>query len=167
MTRTFAGHLAWIFFRHAASERYPTRTVEHMLAWMILVWSYSVAMPGQMLTGPTFAYLLAIAPEEAWGACGMFIGAARLVALYLNGNWRRSPGLRLIGAMFGMIWWVVVSALWWLAIMQGAQDFPMRKVAFVFIFFEAYSCFRCGQDHASPSIARAAGIASKGDAGNG
>jgi hypothetical protein len=28
----------------------------------------------------------------------MWLAAARLAALYINGNWRRSPMLRLIGA---------------------------------------------------------------------
>lgn len=155
MTRGIAHALALTFFRHAASERYPTRTVEHMLAWALVVWSAAVAGPGEMLRASTFKYLTAIAPEWWWGYSGMALGIARLVALYLNGNWRRSPGLRFVGAMTGMIWWLVLSACYAVAVRDGAADFPMRYVLVVFVFFEAYSCYRCGQDHASPRDAAA------------
>lgn len=165
MTRTIANRIAYILFRHASSERYPTRTVEHMLAWMLLVWSSSLALPGNMMIGKTFEYLLVIAPEWWWGWIGMAIAAMRLMALYINGNWRRTPGLRFFGAACGFIWWIIISTLYWLAVRNGAQDFPMRNVFLVFVFFEAYSCYRCGQDHAAPN-ARGAGIAC-GNAENG
>ena len=165
VTSTFARRVAYVLFRHAASERYPTRTVEHMLAWMLLVWSASLALPGNMMRGPTFEYLLAIAPEAWWGWSGVALALMRLGALYVNGNWRRTPGLRFIGAMTGLIWWLIISALYALAVQRGAPDFPMRYVFNVFIFFEADSCYRCGQDYAAPK-ARDAGIAASG-AGNG
>ncbi|UFW75219.1 hypothetical protein [Bradyrhizobium sp. WU425] len=151
MDRSLSRKLAHAFFRHAAYEKYPTRTVEHMLAWMILVWSASVAVPGNMMRGPTYQYLLAIAGEGFWGWTGVGLGVLRLVALYINGNWRRTPVLRFVGAMSGLVWWLILSALYGLAVQNGAPDFPMRYVLVVFIFFEAYSCYRCGQDHASPS----------------
>lgn len=165
MTRTLAHRVAYALFRHAASERYPTRTVEHMLAWVLLVWSASLALPGNMMRGPAFEYLLLIAPEWWWGAAGVIGATMRLVALYINGNWHRTPGLRFIGAMTGLIWWLVISALYALAVAHGAPDFPMRLVFLVFVSFEAYSCYRCGQDHAAPK-ARDAG-APDGGAGNG
>lgn len=149
MTRTFARRLAYTFFRHAAAERYPTRSVEHMLAWMLVAWSFAAAAPGSMMVGPNFTLLLKLAPEWWWGWSGLALGFARLIGLYLNGGWRRSPGLRFIGAATGMIWWVVVSGCYWVAVRDGAPDFPMRYAVFVMIAFEAYSCFRCGQDHTS------------------
>ena len=80
VTSTLAGRVAFMLFRHAASERYPTRTVEHMLAWMLLVWSASLALPGNMMRGPTFECLLAIAPEAWWGWSGVALALMRLVA---------------------------------------------------------------------------------------
>lgn len=97
-------------------------------------------MPTQKMNGPTFEYLLVIAPEWAWGYMGVAVGVSRLLALYINGNWRRTPGLHLFGAMLGLIWWLIISALYWLAVKNGAPDFPMLYVFFVFIFFEGYSC---------------------------
>ena len=78
MTRTIAGRLALLLFRHAASERYPTRTVEHLLAWMLLVWSLAVAVPGRMLVGPQYEYLVTLAPEALWGWVGVTFGVLRL-----------------------------------------------------------------------------------------
>lgn len=150
-SRSLSEMLAYALFRYAASERYPTRTVEHMLAWMIIVWSAAVVMPGNMMQGPNYQYLLAIADERFWGWSGIVLGAQRLIALYINGNWRRTPILRFVGAMTGMVWWLILSALYGLGVQNGAPDFPMRYVFIVFIFFEGYSCFRCGQDHASPA----------------
>lgn len=154
--RAFSGRLAITLFRHAASEPYPTRTVEHMLAWMIVIWSLAVAWPGKMLVGPQYEYLIVIMPEWAWGWTGVVLGTGRLLALYFNGNWRRSPGLRWFGAMTGLVWWTVLSGLYWLGVQAGGADFPMRYMVGVFIFFEGYSCYRCGQDMA-PSKAQSAG----------
>lgn len=158
MTRTLAEHVAFALFRHAASEQYPTRTVEHMLAWMIVIWSLAVAWPGNMLQGAQYEYLIIIMPEYAWGWTGVTLGLFRLFALYRNGNWQRSPELRWFGAMTGMIWWIVLSGLYWLGVKNGGADFPMRYMVGVFIFFEGYSCYRCGQDIAS-SKAQGAGVA--------
>lgn len=155
MIQSLNRRIAYALFRHAASERYPTRTVEHMLAWMIVVWSGAVAWPGSMMQGPSYQYLLVIAPEAFWGVTGVAIGSLRLLALYINGNWRRTPVLRFVGAMAGLVWWLILAALYWLAIQNGAPDFPMRYVFTVFMFFEGYSCFRCGQDHAA---ARSQGV---------
>lgn len=154
--RKTSRHLSLLLFTFGASERYPTRTVEHMLAWMILAWSGSLLWPGHLMVGPQYKYLVTVLPEHLWGLGGVVLGALRLVALYLNGNWRRSPGLRFLGAMTGMIWWLILYALYWVAVQRGATDFPMRYVFVVMICFEAYSCYRCGQDHASPKARDAA-----------
>lgn len=150
--RAATRHASLWLFRFSAAERYPTRTVEHMLAWMMMVWGGSLLLPGKMLAGPQYEYLVALAGEHVWGSLGVAFGAMRLVALVLNGSWRRSPGLRFLGAMTGMIWWIILSALYWVAIQRGAPDFPMRYDFGVFVMFEAYSCYRCGQDHASPQV---------------
>ncbi|MGD9766601.1 MAG: hypothetical protein AB7U62_03075 [Pseudolabrys sp.] len=149
MTRLFAFSVARKLFQHAASERYPTRSVEYLLAWVMIAWGARVVWPGEVLTGPTYQYLVVIAPEAMWGALGITVGLLRIYALLRNGGWKRSPVLRFAGATLGLIWWLVLAVLFSAAVAGGAPDFPMRAVYPVFIFFEAYSCFRCGQDHAA------------------
>lgn len=149
MTRTLSANLALLLFRVAGSERQPTRQVEYLLAWSGLIWSLAVLKPGRILAGAQYEYLLAIAPEVLWGMVGVMLGVLRLVALAINGAWRRTPGLRFIGGATGLIWWLVLAALYSLAVQKGAADFPMRHVLGVFIYYEAFSCYRCGQDHAA------------------
>lgn len=149
MTQTLAFKVAAAAIRHALAEKYPTRSVEYLLAWTLIVWSARVAWPGDVLAGPTFRYLLALAPEPVWAAFGLVVGFVRVFALIRNGGWRRSPIFRFIGAMLGLNFWLILTVLYAAAIDSGAADFPMRAVLPVFMFFEAYSCFRCGQDHAA------------------
>lgn len=150
MTRFLAGYFGIALLRHAHSERYPTRTVEHLLAWLVLAWSLSVVSPGNMLVGPSFQPLLVLASEQVWGWGGMIISSLRLVGLYLNGNWRRSPWLRAAGALAGGMWWLTLFCLYWKAVGNGAPDFPMRLGFGVLVVFEAASFFRCVQDAVVP-----------------
>lgn len=155
-------------FRRTISERYPTRTVEHMLGWVVLVWSASVIWLSPVLKSAEYEFLRAVMPLGIWGAIGVMLGFSRLLALFINGNWRRTPGMRLVCAATGLIWWLILSALYWAAVQKGALDFPMRYVLPVFIAFEAYSCFRCGQDLSSmPQAPRAGASGSTDVAGHG
>lgn len=153
--RGLAFTIAQRLISHAASERYPTRSVEYLLAWVMFVWGVRVLWPGDVLVGPTYQYLTVIAPEPVWGSLGVIVAMLRLYALARNGGWKRSPMLRLFGATLGLIWWLVMMVLFQIAIETGAADFPMRAAYPVFIFFEIYSCFRCGQDHEAMKIKNA------------
>jgi hypothetical protein len=147
MMRTLAFGLARRLIEHASSERYPTRSVEYLLAWVMIAWSARVLWPGDMMIGPTYKYLIIIAPEWFWGALGVTVGAGRIYSLIRNGGWALSPKLRFIGAAFGLNWWLALMVLYTVAVETGAPDFPMRAAYPVFMFFEIYSCFRCGQDN--------------------
>lgn len=146
MTRNFAVRLAHVLIGYADSHKYPTRSVEYMLAWMMVAWSAMLALPGKMLVGPHYSYLVQLMPESSWAGVGLSIGFLRLFALVRNGNWKRSPYFRLLGATVGFNFWFVLFALYGIAIMGGAPAFPMFGCLPVFMFFEVYSAFRCGQD---------------------
>ncbi len=146
MTRILALKFGRALLAHAANEKYPTRSVEYLLAWVMVAWSLRVVWPGDVMMGPAFRYLIAIAPEPIWGWFGLIVGILRVYALARNGHWRRSPHWRLTGAALGLNWWLMLFVLYTAAVMDGAPDFPMRWSFAVFIYFEAYSCFRCGQD---------------------
>lgn len=150
MTRAFASRMSMILRDFASSTRYPTRTVEHAFAWVIIFWSYSVIAHTGMISsrapGNAYGPMLGMMPAWAWGWSGMIIGVLRVVALVGNGHWRPSPEFRLLGAAWGMMFWVALWYCYWEAVNLGAADFPMRRAFLVFIAFEAYSCFRCGQD---------------------
>jgi hypothetical protein len=149
MTRLFASRLSVTLRDFAMSSRYPTRTVEHAFACVMFMWGYSVAFhTGMVSRGPgnAFGPMLDIMPACCWGWFSMTISAVRLAALIANGHWHPTPELRLVGAAWGMLFWVALSYCYWEAVNLGAADFPMRRALLVLIFFEAYACFRCGQD---------------------
>lgn len=149
MTRLFAFSVAWKLFQHAARERYPTRSVEYLLAWAMIAWGLQSLWGIHVLGSQTYRHLTVIAPEFVWTIGSSIVGVARIYALICNGGWKRSPLLRFIGATIGLIWWLILFALLSAAVAGGAADTPTRLFYPVFIFFEAYSCFRCGQDHAA------------------
>lgn len=158
MTRSIAAAVVLAAMKHAISEKYPTRSVEYMLAWMSLAWSARVLWPGDIMVGPTYVPLITVAPEYVWGVFGLIFGAARIVGLIANGGWKRSPLVRLVCAFIGFQFWLVLFALYSTAVFSGAPDFPFRTVLLVPMFFEVYSCYRCGQDHATVRAKIAAAV---------
>lgn len=124
-----------------------TRAVEYMLAWMMLGWGLVVGWwPGDVMVGPTFATLIGIMSEQSWANVAVTVGTLRLVALIVNGSWRRTPLLRFVGAACGMLWWSLLGALYWGSVINGATAFPNLAIYPIAVFFEGYSCYRCGHD---------------------
>ncbi len=123
-----------------------TRTVEWMLAALMFGWGAAVLYPGEMLGNATNRYLILLMPEDAWGVIAAAIGVFRMSFLYVNGAWRRSPIMRLIGCFLGTLWWTALFALYMRAINDGAQVYPSLVFYPTFILFEYFSCFRCAQD---------------------
>ncbi len=146
MTRGLAARLGKLLIGHAVSERYPTRSVEYMLAWALISWAFMLSLPWVSLDGSLYSYLTLLAPEWVWCTVGIGTGFMRLFALMRNGSWKKSPYLRLIGASLGFNFWLLLFVLYGMAMFTGAAAFPMYGFLPVFMFFEAYSSYRCGQD---------------------
>jgi hypothetical protein len=127
------------------SDRYVTRTAEHLLSWVIIFWSMSVLFYTP-LTGGVYEPMLRIAPYWFWGAFGITTGILRVIALIRNGHWRPTPELRLLGAIYGAMFWVGLTYCYYIAVSSGGADFPMRRAMFVFIAFELFAAYRCGHD---------------------
>jgi hypothetical protein len=138
----------WAFLTCNTTFNGHTRAVEYMLAWLMLSWGVVVLLPGGVLVGPTSKYFLEIASEVSWGLSAVVIGGVRLAALVINGAWKRTPLLRFAGAAIGLVWWAFLGSVYLVAIQRGAPPFPNMSIYPVFVFFEAYSCYRCGQDAA-------------------
>ena len=145
MTRSFANILARALIGHAASEKHPTRSVEYMLTWLGLSWSLMIGIP-HVVIPPSIAVFFTVVPILAWVAAGIIIGGLRLFALIRNGGWSKSPWLRMIGAALGFNFWLAVGAFYVLGFFEGRPILPLHGCIPVVMFFEAYSCFRCGQD---------------------
>lgn len=145
--RTIAAKLAFVLAAHAASDRYPTRSVEYLLSWAMLSWSLMVIIVKSTVVDGHFVALPFFFPYLFWGMAGVGVACFRLFALIRNGGWRKSAWLRLLGASVGIQFWMSLIVLNSLSFLEGvAAADPMFCLFPVFVFFEAYSCFRCGQD---------------------
>lgn len=127
------------------SDRYVTRTAEHLLAWVVIIWGVSVLFYTP-LTGAVYDPMLMIAPQWLWGTFGVVTGVVRVIALIRNGHWRPTPELRLLGATYSAMFWVALNYSYHIAVSAGAHDFPMRRAMIVFIAFELFAAYRCGHD---------------------
>lgn len=137
-----------------ASQASQARLTEWMLASLMIAWGVAVALPGETLHLAGYRVLVTLAPEEVWAALSIAIGAMRMVALWINGRWRRSPLLRAGGAAWGLGWWLGLAWLLWL----GADPEALPSaIAFypIFAAFEAASVVRgAGDSYRSGALAR-------------
>jgi len=123
-----------------------TRSVEWLLASMMVAWGVGLMLPGDTMLLPQYRLLAAIAPEPVWAAWSLSMGSIRIIALYVNGSWRRTPLLRVMGATLGLIWWLVLGFLFKSAA-DGSGALPAGLMWFpVFIGFEGYSIVRGARD---------------------
>lgn len=88
------------------------RGLEWFSAFVMTGWGLVLMAPGDTLRGPQYvAFARFGMTESAWAAAFLSIGVARLVALYINGNWPRSPHIRMAGSFFGALSWMQVAYL--------------------------------------------------------
>lgn len=88
------------------------RGLEWFSAFVMLGWGITLAMPGDTLAGPQYASFGRFGmTEDAWAGIFSAVGLARVVALYINGQWPKSPHIRMIGSFFGAVSWAQVAYL--------------------------------------------------------
>lgn len=123
-----------------------TRSVEWLLASLMIAWGIGLMLPGNTMDLPQFRYLGALAPEPVWAAWSIAIGGIRLCALYVNGSYYRTPLIRAACSVIGIIWWLVLGYLFQVAAQEmiappaGLTWYP------VFVGFEGYSAYRGARD---------------------
>lgn len=127
-----------------ATSKPCDRAVEWLFASMMLAWGFFLWLPFETFAAPQYALLKALAPEPVWGAFSVSIGGMRMAALVINGQVRQTPLVRALGAGLGMIWWMVLSFLFWTAPVTA----PPAGIAWypIFILFEGYSVLRSAAD---------------------
>lgn len=78
------------------------RGIEWATSAVLIMFSLILMLPGNTLASPAFKAFVSLGLTEITIAVPlMLVGVARMVALYLNGHWRRSPILRMVGAILG------------------------------------------------------------------
>ncbi len=123
---------------------YPDRVIEWMFAVMMASWGCYLLLPMATFDNPQYAVLASIAPEQVWGVFSIAIATVRMVALWVNGRWRRTPAVRCACSTLGVIWWCAMVFL----IIGAPQPHPAAGLVWypVFALFEIISCWRSAAD---------------------
>lgn len=82
---------------------YPTRTAEWVTACVLMAFAFILTLPGDTLKiSDSFNAFVQLGVEETMLAVPMaMVSSLRMAGLYINGRWRKSPMLRMVGAIFG------------------------------------------------------------------
>lgn len=125
------------------------RLAEWLTSTVMVVFAIILALPGDTMDGGAFRVLSFWGfNETSLAVPTAMIGGARLMALYVNGSWRRSPLIRTIGAAFGaaMFAFMAVSFFW--PFLIGVTPAVSTGVGTygVLALFDIFAAYRSGHD---------------------
>lgn len=134
------------------------RGLEWMTSALLLVFAITLALPGDTLAGnPGFAGFVSAGLNEAALALPLsWIALLRMAGLVINGAWRRSPHLRMIGAVLGagiFAFLAMIFALPWCLGQQPALGIGAGTCA-VACLFDLVAAYRTGADAGHSERAR-------------
>lgn len=94
-------------------EYWPARKMEWLMAGFLLCWGLYVLLHPNLFTNAAtaqlFSGLSAISavfteyPALFWGGGAFIVGLARVIALFVNGAWTRTPLIRLLASLVSML----------------------------------------------------------------
>ena len=117
-------------------QTWRQRCMEWMLSAGLTGWGGILLLPDAEFAHNTYYQPLAnIASENVWGLAALVIGAGRLTLLYINGSWRKSPGWRQVGSIFGLTVW---SGLLFGSIVQPKAT-PISAISVMILLMEYFS----------------------------
>ena len=92
-----AGRVLDMDFLHLSRslrQTFAVRASEWALALMLLNWSVVLsASPNLFTANSSYAPMAAVMDQETWVLVCFVAGAGRLLVLFINGSWRRTPHL--------------------------------------------------------------------------
>lgn len=119
-------------YRYPPAPHVP-REGEWLATTVLAAFAIALLLPGATFSRPVFVNMSAVAPEGTWGMGLLLVATVRGIGLWVNGNWRRSPTLRFLGAGAGACIWFSLSRLF------SDDGFPgVNTGAFV---YAAVGCF--------------------------
>lgn len=109
-----------------------TRWAEVWLASIMVAIGYGLLKEGNTFDLPSWRYIAQYVDEDWCGWISLIAGTARLVALYVNGSRRRSPIVRIVGAVGGYLFFGALALGFWLTpgpTILGSYIFGILSVA--------------------------------------
>ena len=122
----------WLNFTAEGSDTYPhnPRGLEWLLSFALIFTGIATTLPDNGGLGVGLAITCIV------------VGFSRIVALIINGHWKRSPVLRALGA--------VIGAFIWAKFMVSPDHFTSADIIMyhypLFVWAELYSCSRSARD---------------------
>ena len=135
-------------------DHFPARISEWFNAAILTSWGfYLILHPGLFDSQPIFASMKQMVwapldPEFVWGFIAASVGSCRLVALFINGAWSRTPILRLVTA--------AISAFVWTQVVLGLFTIPNTGLVVYpwLVVIDLVAAYRAGSDVATAALTR-------------
>lgn len=131
-----------------------TRSTEWLLSFCLMGWGWAMVDPmTRFFDMPVYAVMKGVATETQWGSAALAIAVFRLVALYLNGWWRRTPVIRCAGAVAGGMMWLGIGLCMYLGAQISGQRMTAGLVFYLpFFVFEGWCVISTGYDMAQEGL---------------
>jgi hypothetical protein len=82
------------------------RSAEWVLSLALTGWGLGTLLsPNLFETRDVFIHMLDIMPQNIWGGLALLFGLIRIIFLFINGAWRPSAHIRVLGCLFGCLTW--------------------------------------------------------------
>lgn len=126
-------------------RHFEVRAIEWWSAACLLSWGAVVLLlPGLFVEdrySVFFKPLIDWAPQAAWGMFAFTMGSLRLMALFINGFWFRTPLIRLSASFMSVcVWFFITAGLFRAQAVLGVIVYGWHMVA------DIYSSFRSASD---------------------
>lgn len=125
------------------------RATEWLTSFILLGFAVALAAPGDTLASSAGfrAFVQFNLSEASISTPLAIIAVLRIVALQINGRWRRSPLLRLAGAVLGAALFSILGmAFLWPSLIYGAPLSTGVATYFLLAFFDGLSAYRSAAD---------------------
>ncbi len=131
-----------------ALESLKDRSLEWFSACVMLSWGITFALPGNLMSQPAYIGFNRYGTTDAfWALLFGGMGISGLIALYINGRWPRSPLIRRVRAMFGLVMWAQVSYLFFDAAVKNGTPIGTGPAVYALLaIFEIVSINRAAYD---------------------
>lgn len=115
-----------------------TKPVEWLFAFIVFSWGLRLLGAPFLSTNPSYATLADVADQNTWAIICLALGGARMLVLFINGAWRKSPHARTVLSVLTLVFWVFVCFGF---IRSGAQATGLTVYPWAALF-EAWVAWR-------------------------
>lgn len=133
---------------HKHGLDFGDRAIEWLCAGITLWWAIALALPGDILSGPAFVAFNRVGwPQSTWMLLFAFSGGVRVIALWVNGRWPKTPIIRMFASIFGAFVWTQLAWLFYQSSLMNHGPFQTGMGVYgLLAAAEVFSTFRAAHD---------------------